>query len=103
MLERLVSDAITEFQEVARLTQLDALLDQIRRQILAKPHKARTLPLGHTATYAFLLDGRALNGVDPQAWLADVLARTNDHKIKELAALPPWRWAADQQAKKVAA
>ena len=27
------------------------------------------------------------NGVDPQAWLADVLARIADHKITDLAAL----------------
>jgi hypothetical protein len=32
-----------------------------------------------------------------------VLARINDHKITDLAALLPWRWAADQQAKKLAA
>jgi transposase len=44
-----------------------------------------------------------LNGVDPQAWLADVLARINDHKITDIAALLPWRWAADQQARKRAA
>jgi len=44
-----------------------------------------------------------LNGVDPQAWLADVLARINDHKITDLAVLLPWRWAADQQARKRAA
>lgn len=50
-----------------------------------------------------LITSAKLNGVDPQAWLADVLARINDHKIKDLAALLPWRWAADQQAKKVAA
>jgi hypothetical protein len=30
-----------------------------------------------------------LNGVDPQAWLADVLARINDHNITDLAALLP--------------
>jgi transposase len=34
-----------------------------------------------------------LNGVDPQAWLADVLARIADHKINDLAALLPWNWA----------
>ncbi len=50
-----------------------------------------------------LIASAKLNGVDPQAWLADVLARINDHKIKDLAALLPWRWAAAQQAKKVAA
>jgi transposase len=33
-----------------------------------------------------------LNDVDPQAWLADVLARINDHKIHDLAALLPWNW-----------
>lgn len=50
-----------------------------------------------------LIASAKLNGVDPQAWLADVLARINDHKIQDLAALLPWRWAADQQAKKLAA
>lgn len=33
-----------------------------------------------------------LNGVDPQAWLADVLARIADHKAADLAALLPWNW-----------
>ena len=33
-----------------------------------------------------------LNSVDPQAWLADVLARIADHKITELATLLPWNW-----------
>jgi transposase len=31
-----------------------------------------------------------LNDVDPQAWLADVLARIADHKITALAQLLPW-------------
>jgi transposase len=33
-----------------------------------------------------------LNHADPQAWLADVLARIADHKITDLAALLPWNW-----------
>jgi hypothetical protein len=33
-----------------------------------------------------------LNNVDPQAWLADVLARINDHKITDHAGLLPWNW-----------
>src|SRR5881394_1248264 len=39
-----------------------------------------------------LIQTARLNDVDPQAWLADVLARINDHKITDLAALLPWRW-----------
>ena len=30
-----------------------------------------------------------LNDVDPQVWLADVLARIADHKLTELAQLLP--------------
>jgi transposase len=39
-----------------------------------------------------LIQTAKLNGIDPQAWLADVLARIADHKITELAALLPWNW-----------
>ena len=39
-----------------------------------------------------LIHTAKLNDVDPQAWLADVLARIADHKITNLAALLPWNW-----------
>src|SRR5262245_16490516 len=39
-----------------------------------------------------LIHTAKLNDVDPQAWLADVLARIADHKITDLAALLPWNW-----------
>jgi len=39
-----------------------------------------------------LIQTARLNDLDPQAWLADVLARIADHKITELAALLPWNW-----------
>ena len=39
-----------------------------------------------------LIHTAKLNGIDPQAWLADVLARIADHKITELTALLPWNW-----------
>ena len=39
-----------------------------------------------------LIQTARLNDVDPQAWLADVLARIADHKIADLAALMPWNW-----------
>ena len=50
-----------------------------------------------------LIQTAKLNDIDPQAWLADVLARINDHKINDLAALLPWRWAAEMERRKLAA
>jgi len=48
---------------------------------------------GQRAAVMFTLIHTAkLNDVDPQAWLADVLARIADHKITDLAALLPWNW-----------
>ena len=59
---------------------------------------------GERAAVIYTLIATArLNGVDPQAWLADVLARINDHKITDLSALLPWRWAAAQESRKLAA
>jgi transposase len=40
-----------------------------------------------------LIQTAKLNDVDPQAWLADVLARIADHKIGDLTALLPWNWS----------
>jgi transposase len=50
-----------------------------------------------------LIQTARLNGVDPQAWLADVLARINDHVIHRLDELLPWNWAAEMERRKVAA
>jgi transposase len=44
-----------------------------------------------------------LNDVDPQAWLADVLRRINDHAIQRLDDLLPWNWAAPLGRRIVAA
>jgi transposase len=41
-----------------------------------------------------LIETAKLNGVDPQAWLADVLARIADHPAKRITDLLPWNWAA---------
>jgi hypothetical protein len=48
---------------------------------------------GERAAIMFsLIQTAKLNHVDPQAWLADVLARIADHKIARLADLLPWNW-----------
>src|SRR5207248_4696504 len=50
-----------------------------------------------------LIQTARLNDVDPQAWLANVLARINDHKITDLAALLPWSWTAERERRDQAA
>jgi transposase len=59
------------------------------------------------AVNAFVEDGviqtARLNDIDPQAWFADMLVSIHDHKITDLAALLPWRWAADMERRKLAA
>jgi transposase len=37
-----------------------------------------------------LIETAKLNGVDPQAWLTDTLARIPDHKINHINELLPW-------------
>ena len=37
-----------------------------------------------------------LNGADPQAWLADVLARLPDHPAKRIGELLPWAWRSER-------
>jgi transposase len=44
------------------------------------------------ATMATLIMTAKLNDVDPQAWLADVLARINAHAIHRLDELLPRNW-----------
>ncbi len=34
-----------------------------------------------------------MNGLAPQAYLADILTRIHDHKINRLDELLPWNWA----------
>ena len=43
-----------------------------------------------------LIQTARLNDVDPQAWLADVLARIADHPVSRLDKLLPWNWRAQQ-------
>ena len=50
---------------------------------------------GKSAAIAYtLIETAKLNGVDPQAWLTDVLARIADHKITRVDELLPWSCAA---------
>ena len=44
-----------------------------------------------TAMYT-LIEASKLNDVDPQAWLANVLARLLDYPAKRISDLLPWNW-----------
>ena len=48
---------------------------------------------GHRAGAIYtLIETAKLNDIDPQTWLADVLARLPDYPAKRIADLLPWNW-----------
>jgi transposase len=52
---------------------------------------------GQAAAIAYtLIETAKLNGIDPQAWLTDILGRIADHKINKIDEFLPWQWAASQ-------
>jgi len=53
------------------------------------------------AIYTLIATAR-LNNVDPQAWLADVLARLPDHPAKRIHQLLPWNWRQQHSAAEAA-
>ena len=49
-----------------------------------------------------LIGTAKLNGVDPQAWLADVIARISDMPVSRLHELLPWNWSTETPQVKAA-
>ena len=59
---------------------------------------------GESAAAMYSLIGTAkLNGLDPMAYLRDVLTCIADHPINQIDKLLPWHWAAQDQAIRLAA
>jgi hypothetical protein len=54
------------------------------------------------AMYSLIVTAK-LNGIDPRAWLADVLARIADHPASRLDELLPWHWARAREERRRAA
>lgn len=50
-----------------------------------------------------LIETAKLNGLNPQAYLADVLDRIHDHKINRIDELMPWNWTPENVASDEAA
>ena len=63
-------------------------LSLVSSAALACPSFAQAQPTGKTRRI----------GVDPQAWLADVLARIAEHPAHKLDELLPWNWRAAREA-----
>jgi transposase len=58
---------------------------------------------GHRAAILYSLIVTAkMNGVDPQAWLADVLARVAAHPAQQIDELLPWNWRPRQPTARAA-
>jgi transposase IS66 family protein/transposase IS66-like protein len=49
-----------------------------------------------------LIETAKLNDVDPQAWLADILARLQDHPVRRINELLPSNWKRQQQQRAAA-
>src|SRR5262249_45693060 len=49
------------------------------------------------AAVSRLIGTAKLNGIDPQAWLADVLARLPDHPMRRVGELLPWQWCGSRR------
>lgn len=47
------------------------------------------------AMYSLIVTAK-MNRIDPQAWLADVLARIADHPADRIDELLPWHWKAQK-------
>ena len=45
-----------------------------------------------------LITTAKMNNVDPQAWLADILARIANHSAAKIGELMPWNWAPQSKA-----
>lgn len=59
---------------------------------------------GQRAAFMYSLIGTAkLNGIDPQAWLADVIARISDLPLSRMPELLPWHWKSPEKAEVKAA
>ena len=78
-----------ELQQPARHGQNERVIALSRKSRLF----AGSDPGGQRAAamYSLIVTAK-MNNVDPQAWLADVLARIAEHKAHRIDELLPWNW-----------
>ncbi len=88
--------ALTRFLDDGRLCMSNNAAERALRGIAVGRHNwtfAGSDNGGRRAAAIYtLIETAKLNDVDPQAWLADVLVRINDHAVHKLDELLPWNW-----------
>jgi transposase len=88
--------ALTRFLEDGRLCMSNNAAERQMRPVAMGRKNwtfARSDVGGQRAAAIYtLIQTARLNDVDPQAWLADVLVRLQDHPAKRIGELLPWNW-----------
>src|SRR5690606_21887991 len=94
-------DALTRFLDDGRLCLSNNAAERALRGVAVGRHNwtfAGSDEGGRRAAAIYtLIETAKLNGVDPRAWLADVLAPLPDHPATQLDQLLPWNWSARLQ------
>ena len=89
-------DAFTRFLDDGRLCMSNNAAERELRAVAVGRRNwtfAGSDEGGRRAAAIYTLIATAkLNGIDPEAWLADVLRRINDHPASRLDELLPWNW-----------
>jgi len=98
--------ALTRFLDDGRLCMSNNAAEREIRPLVMGRHNwtfAGSPRGGQRAAAIYtLIQTAKLNYVDPQAWLADVLARLQDHPAKRINELLPWNWKTERQQKAAA-
>jgi transposase len=77
--------ALSRFLDDGRLMSNNAAEREIRPFAMGRGGRRAA------AIYTLIATAK-LNDIDPQAWLADILARLPDHPAKRVHELLPWNW-----------
>ena len=94
-------DALTRFLDDGRLCMSNNAAERELRAVAVGRRNwtfAGSDEGGRRAAAIYTLIATAkLNDIDPQAWLADVLARLPDHPMRRIDELLPWQWCGSQR------
>ena len=88
--------ALTRFLDDGRLCMTNNAAERelraSRSDAATGPSPAPTKAAVRAAALYTLIATAKLNDIDPQAWLADMLARLPEHPAKRIQELLPWNW-----------